>query len=63
LGQRALGRHAALKPAMRLRLDVERMRRAITLVVEANQLPRAPSVEEIFDRSFLPPAADRLNKL
>lgn len=26
LGQRALGRHAALKPAMRLRLDVERMR-------------------------------------
>ncbi len=44
-------------------IDLERMRRAISLVVEANQLPRAPSVEEIFDRSFLPPAADRLNKL
>ena len=41
-------------------IDVERMKRAISIVVESNQLPRTPAVEEIFNRSFLPPMADRV---
>lgn len=43
-------------------IDAERMKRAISVVVEANQLPRAPSVDEVFNRSFLPPMADRLTR-
>ena len=43
-------------------IDVERMKRAIAMVVDANGLPRTPSVEEVFDRSFLPPRADRASK-
>jgi NitT/TauT family transport system substrate-binding protein len=44
-------------------VDEVRMKRAIAIVVEANQLPRTPATAEIFDRSFLPPRADRPSKL
>jgi NitT/TauT family transport system substrate-binding protein len=44
-------------------VDSERLKRSIALVVEANQLPRTPKAEEVFDRSFLPARADRLSKL
>jgi NitT/TauT family transport system substrate-binding protein len=43
-------------------IDPERMARAIRIVAEANQLNRTPAVEEIFNRSFLPPMADRLTR-
>jgi NitT/TauT family transport system substrate-binding protein len=36
-----------------------RMATAIDILVKAKELPRTPSVGEIFDRSFLPPAGDR----
>jgi len=44
-------------------IDGERMKRAIGVVVEANQLPRAPTVDEVFDRSFLPARGERPSKL
>ncbi len=44
-------------------VDGERLKRAIAVVVEANGLPRAPTNDEVFDRSFLPPRADRASKL
>jgi len=31
--------------------------------VEANQLARTPTAADVFDRSFLPPRADRASKL
>ena len=37
----------------------ERMGKAIEILVKAKELPRIPTVGEVFDRSFLPPAADR----
>jgi len=36
-----------------------RMAKAIDILVKAKELPRTPSVGEIFDRSFLPPASER----
>jgi NitT/TauT family transport system substrate-binding protein len=44
-------------------IDPVRLKRAIAMVAEANSLPRVPSNEEVFDRSFLPPRADRASKL
>jgi NitT/TauT family transport system substrate-binding protein len=44
-------------------IDSERMKRSIGVVVEANQLSRTPTVDEVFDRSFLPARAERPNKL
>ena len=44
-------------------VDDARLKRSIALVVDANQLPRTPTPNEIFDRAFLPPRADRLSKL
>ena len=44
-------------------VDAERLKRAIAMVVEANQLPRTPTNDEVFDRSFLPPRAERASKL
>jgi NitT/TauT family transport system substrate-binding protein len=44
-------------------VDPARLKRAITMVVDANGLPRTPSNDEVFDRSFLPPRADRASKL
>ncbi|WPB57153.1 ABC transporter substrate-binding protein [Xylophilus sp. GOD-11R] len=44
-------------------VDDARLQRSIALVVESDQLPRTPTVGEVFDRSFLPVRADRLSKL
>lgn len=44
-------------------VDGERLKRAIAMVVDANALPRTPANDEVFDRSFLPPRADRASKL
>ena len=44
-------------------IDDARMKKAIDILVDANQLPRTPKVEEIFTRDFLPPKADRPTKL
>ncbi len=43
-------------------IDTERMKRSIGVVVEANQLPRTPTVEEVFDRRYLPARADLISK-
>jgi NitT/TauT family transport system substrate-binding protein len=40
-------------------LDDKRLSGAIETVVEAYQLSRKPDVREVFDRSFLPPRAER----
>lgn len=44
-------------------MDDGRLGRLIDLVVEAKKLPRKPSVREVFDRSFLPPDAERIRTL
>lgn len=44
-------------------VDPQRLTRAIAMVVDANGLPRTPANDEVFDRSFLPPRADRASKL
>ncbi len=44
-------------------VDAARLKRSIAMVVDANQLPRTPTNDEVFDRSFLPPRADRASKL
>lgn len=44
-------------------VDSARLKRAIDMVVEANGLPRTPSNDEVFDRSFLPPRDQRASKL
>ena len=44
-------------------MDDERLRRLIDRIVRVKRLPRTPSVEEVFDRSFLPPLADRVRNL
>lgn len=41
-------------------IDAARMARSIDILVEANDLPRTPTVDEVFDRAFLPPLSDRL---
>ena len=40
-------------------LDIARMQRAISLIKEGFQLPTAPTVDQIFDYRFMPPAEDR----
>ncbi len=40
-------------------VDDERLKKAIGIVAEANQLPRQPEVGEVFDRRFLPARAER----
>jgi len=44
-------------------VDEARLKKAIGIIVEANQLPRTPTPGEVFDRSFLPPRAERPAKL
>ncbi len=44
-------------------VDPERLKRAISMVVDANGLPRTPSNAEVFDRSFLPLRTERASKL
>jgi NitT/TauT family transport system substrate-binding protein len=41
-------------------LDDARLTRAIAQVVEVFQLPRSPAPSEVFNRSFLPPQAERV---
>jgi NitT/TauT family transport system substrate-binding protein len=40
-----------------------RLERNISIVVDANKLPRSPSPKEVFDRRFLPPPAERIKKM
>jgi NitT/TauT family transport system substrate-binding protein len=44
-------------------MDPERLERLIALVVESKGLPRTPTVEEVFDASFLPPDAEKIRTL
>ena len=44
-------------------VDSVRLKRSIGVVVDANQLTRAPLPEEVFNRSFLPARAERPSKL
>ena len=40
-----------------------RLKKSIDILVEANSLPRTPTVDEIFTPAFLPPVADLPKKL
>jgi NitT/TauT family transport system substrate-binding protein len=40
-------------------LKDDRLAKAIAIVAEGYELPRVPAPSEIFDRSFLPPKAER----
>jgi NitT/TauT family transport system substrate-binding protein len=44
-------------------IDDERLKRAIAVIVEANQLQRTPTPSEVFDRSFLQSRDQRPTKL
>lgn len=44
-------------------MDDSRLERLIRLIVETKNLPRTPSVREVFDRSFLPPLKERVRSL
>jgi NitT/TauT family transport system substrate-binding protein len=44
-------------------VDTDRLKRSIDILVEADSLPRTPSVDEIFTPAFLPPVADLPKKL
>ncbi len=44
-------------------MDDVRLGRLIDRVVTARKLPRTPAVAEVFDRRFLPPAAERIRSL
>ena len=44
-------------------VDVDRLKKSIDIIVEADGLPRTPAVAEIFTPDFLPPAADLPKKL
>lgn len=44
-------------------VDDERLKKGIELVADTYKLPRVPSADEIFNRSFLPPLEDRVTSL
>ncbi len=44
-------------------IDDARMKKAISVLVEADKLPRTPDIKEVFDRQFLPPMAERIKKV
>jgi NitT/TauT family transport system substrate-binding protein len=44
-------------------IDDARLKKSIEILVQANKLPRTPAAGEVFTRAFLPPLADRPNKL
>jgi NitT/TauT family transport system substrate-binding protein len=44
-------------------VDSARLKKSIDILVDANALPRTPSVDEIFTPGFLPPAEDLPKKL
>lgn len=43
-------------------VDPERLRKVIGIIAKAYNLPREPSVSEVFDASYLPPLQDRMIK-
>jgi NitT/TauT family transport system substrate-binding protein len=44
-------------------VDMARLKRSIEIMVEANALPRTPTIEEIFTPALLPPQSERIRKL
>ncbi|HEY0224147.1 MAG TPA: ABC transporter substrate-binding protein, partial [Pseudolabrys sp.] len=44
-------------------VDEARLKRSIGIMVDALSLPRTPAVSEVWDPSFLPPAAELPHKL
>jgi NitT/TauT family transport system substrate-binding protein len=44
-------------------VDMARLKKSIDILVDANQLPRTPSVDEIFTSAFMPSADDLPKKL
>lgn len=44
-------------------MDDDRLQRLIDRLVKVKRLPRTPSASEVFDRSFLPPVAERVRSL
>jgi NitT/TauT family transport system substrate-binding protein len=44
-------------------MDDARLERLIAQIVKVKRLPRTPDVREVFDRSFLPPLAQRVRSL
>lgn len=44
-------------------MDDERLQRSIARLVQVKRLPRTPGVDEVFDRSFLPPPEQRVRSL
>ncbi len=44
-------------------VDDERLAKSIEILVEANDLPRTPTISEVFDPSFLPPMEERITDL
>jgi NitT/TauT family transport system substrate-binding protein len=44
-------------------VDIDRLKRSIDILVDAENLPRTPSVGEIFTPDFLPPSAELPKKL
>jgi NitT/TauT family transport system substrate-binding protein len=40
-----------------------RLERNISIIVQANSLPRSPAPSEVFNRSFLPPLTERLKQM
>jgi NitT/TauT family transport system substrate-binding protein len=44
-------------------VNMDRLKRSIDILVEADNLPRTPSVDEIFTPAFIPPADDLPKKL
>ena len=44
-------------------VDDARLQKAIEILVDANKLPRTPTIAEVFTRDFLPPKSERPTKL
>src|SRR5262245_50343701 len=44
-------------------VDMARLKKSIDILVDANSLPRTPTVEEIFTPAFMPPTAELPKKL
>ncbi len=39
-------------------VDIDRLKRSIDILVEAEQLPHTPVVSDVFSTDFLPPASE-----
>ncbi len=44
-------------------VDLDRLQKAIDILVDANNLPRKPAIDEVFTAKFLPPVEDLPKKL